>query len=316
VAFFLWQGVWAAAAGTQRPYGGGTLVDGTSMDPLWRLIETYHAVVYYAPERVPVYGGLGLKGGWMGYFASRSAALGCTPPEVVAACFYNFDPAMVSRSLPDAWKYTTPQAAVHARQRVFDAAARRLLGAVIDGDCIAEAAELATTAVNAGRPQGRPLFAAHAALDRPEAPHAALFWATGALREFRGEGHNAALLRTGVDGCSAHVLMAGLGLVPADQRSYRGWSDAAWSAAQDRLQRRGWLKQSGVLTAAGKTARAAIEQETNDLAQEPFTAMGPDGERRLRALLAPVVERIVTEGGIPYPNGMGVPPVPELTSST
>jgi hypothetical protein len=284
------------------------------MDPLWRLIETYHAVVYYAPERIPIYGALGLKGGWMGYFASRSAALGRTPPDVVAACFYNFHPAMVSRALPDAWRYTTPKAAVQARLRVFDEAARRLLGSAIDGDCIAEAADLATTAVKAGGRQGRPLFAAHAALDRPQAPHAALFWATGALREFRGEGHNAALLRAGVDGCAAHVLMAGLGLVPADQRSYRGWSDAAWSAAQDRLQQRGWLKQSGLLTTAGRAARAAIEQETDDLAQEPFAAIGVEGERRLRTLLAPVVERIVTEGGIPYPNGVGVPPVPELTS--
>ncbi|MBC3190149.1 hypothetical protein H7X46_03610 [Pseudonocardia sp. C8] len=39
---------------------------------LWRLVEAYHALVYYAPERAPAYTALGLKGGWMGYFASRS----------------------------------------------------------------------------------------------------------------------------------------------------------------------------------------------------------------------------------------------------
>ena len=41
---------------------------------LWALVEAYHAVVYFAPEKVAAYREAGLKGGWMGYFASRAAA--------------------------------------------------------------------------------------------------------------------------------------------------------------------------------------------------------------------------------------------------
>ena len=94
---------------------------------LWRLVEAYHTLVYFAPERSEVYSALGLKGGWMGYFASRSAALGVVPPDVVTACFFGFAPRMVERALPDAWRWTTPEEAVAARLTVFGLAVRRHL---------------------------------------------------------------------------------------------------------------------------------------------------------------------------------------------
>src|SRR4051812_37123976 len=42
----------------------------------WQVFEPYHAVIYFAPEARAAYTAAGLKGFWMGYFASRSAALG------------------------------------------------------------------------------------------------------------------------------------------------------------------------------------------------------------------------------------------------
>jgi hypothetical protein len=38
-----------------------------------------HATVYFAPEGPEAYRALGLKGGWVGYFATRSAALAGAP---------------------------------------------------------------------------------------------------------------------------------------------------------------------------------------------------------------------------------------------
>ena len=70
---------------------------------LWPAYETYHAHIYFVPEAAEAYRELGLKGGWMGYFASRSAALGAASPGLVTAVFFNFHPAMVARALPDAW---------------------------------------------------------------------------------------------------------------------------------------------------------------------------------------------------------------------
>ena len=52
---------------------------------LWWALEPYHAVVYFAPDAKSTYEAIGLKGFWMGYFASRAAPLGPVPAEVVTA---------------------------------------------------------------------------------------------------------------------------------------------------------------------------------------------------------------------------------------
>lgn len=59
---------------------------------IWQLLEPYHAVVYFDPDAKATFEAVGLKGGWMGYFASRAAPLGAVPPGVVIATFYNFHP--------------------------------------------------------------------------------------------------------------------------------------------------------------------------------------------------------------------------------
>jgi hypothetical protein len=294
---------------------GDLPVSGQRSRGLWRLLETYHAVVYFAPERPAHYQALGLKGGWMGYFASRSAALGIVPPQVVTACFYNFKHTLVARALPDAWAYTTPDLARQARLAVFDAAIGRLLGEHITSAAMAECGDLAVAAVEGCDAAGRPLFAAHAAQPIPAEPHLALFWASAALREFRGDGHNIALAHAGVDGCEAHVLMCALGLVPADQRRHRGWDEDDWAAAVARLQDRGWLDDTRQLTDTGRSARADIERVTDRLSEQPWRHLGPDRSDRLRELLTPLAARIVTGGGVPYPNGMGVPCAPELAAT-
>ncbi len=279
------------------------------MDTVWRLIESYHAPVYFAEERFEHYTRAGLKGGWMGYFASRAAALGPVGPEVVAALFYNFAPPMVAKAIPDAWRYSTPERVLGARDAVFDAAARRLLGSLLHSDELTTAAALAVAAVRAADPSGRPLFAAHAALDTPHAPHMALFWATSALREFRGDGHNSVLLGAGVDGCEANLLMVGLGLAPSQQRTFRGWTEEQWLAASERLQQRGWLDESGVPTQAGRAAREEIEARTDRLAAPALDVLGKSADD-LAVALRPLVERIVAVGAVSYPNAIGLPPVP------
>jgi hypothetical protein len=287
----------------------------SASNPLWRLAEIYHAVVYFAPERPARYTALGLKGGWMGYFATRSGALGRVAPSVVTAAFYNFKHTMVERALPDAWLYTTPEGAVAARLEVFDAAISRLLDGQVRDPGVAEAARLAEQAVRHADVPGRVMYAAHAALPVPDEPHLALFWAAAALREYRGDAHNIALAAAEVDGCEAHVVMEALSLVPSDQRTYRGWDDDDWAAAQERLRSRGWLDARGRITASGRRARADIERETDRLSARPWVELGDAGCDRLGTLLTPLTARIVTGGGVPYPNGMGSPAVPELAAS-
>ena len=278
---------------------------------MWRALETVHMTVYFAPEPRDAYRRAGLRGGWMGYFASRSAAMGPVPAEVVMATFYNFHPRMVRRAIPDAWGFAPPERVLAARVEGADAALRRLLGGWAGGAEAVEAAALARQAMEGQDPSGRPLFAAHAALPWPEEPHLVLWHAATLYREFRGDGHVACLLGDGVDGLEAHVLAAGAGQLPGSfLREYRGWSEEEWAAAAGRLRERGWVDAGGSLTEVGRADRDARERRTDELAMPPWRQLGPDGCDRLLALLGPPVRLVVDGGGIPFPNPVGLPAPP------
>ena len=275
---------------------------------MWRVLETLHMTVYWAPEPRDAYRQAGLRGGWMGYFASRSAAMGTVPAEVVMATFYNFHPRMVRRAIPDAWGFAAPAKVLEARFAGADAALRRLLGTWAGSPEAVEAATLTRQAMEGQDPSGRPLFAAHAALDWPEAPHLALWHGATLYREFRGDGHVAALLGDGVGGLEAHVLAAAGGQLPGSfLREYRGWSEEEWAEAAARLRERGWLEADGTMTEAGHTARDARERRTDELATPPWDQLGPDGCARLLELLEEPVRLVVAGGGIPFPNPVGLP---------
>jgi hypothetical protein len=285
---------------------------GEAVRAMWRLAEAYHALVYHAPERPGVYTALGLRGGWMGYFATRSAALGAVPAEVVTACFYGFAPRMVGRALPDAWRWTTPEAALAARLHVFDAALRRIHGDAPPDVETARAAATLGHVVDSLPSAGAPLFAAHRSTPRPGAAHLDLFWATTALREFRGDAHVVALRAAGLDPVESNALMVALGLVPADQQRYRGWTDTEWAAARDRLQARGWLDAEGHVTVSGRRRRAEIEDLTDTLTTDAWAGLSDDDLAEVATDLLRVTEPIITGGEVPYPNGMGMAPVAEL----
>jgi hypothetical protein len=275
---------------------------------MWQALEALHMTIYWAPEPPEAYRRAGLRGGWMGYFASRSAAMGPVPAEVVMATFYNFHPRMVRRAIPDAWGFASPERVLAARLEAADATLRRLLGAWADSPDAAEAAGLIRQAMEGQDPAGRPLFAAHAALPWPEEPHLALWHGATCYREFRGDGHVACLLTDDVGGLEAHVLAAGAGQLPgAFLREYRGWSEEEWAAAAGRLRERGWLAADGSLTEAGAAARADRERRTDELAMAPWRRLGPDGCARLLALLDEPVRLAVAGGGVPFPNPVGLP---------
>ena len=275
---------------------------------MWPAFETYHAHLYFVPEAAEAYRGLGLKGGWMGYFAFRSAALGAASPGLVTAVFFNFHPAMVARALPDAWALASPEDVLAARLRTADAALRRLIPDHVGSAGEAEAAALAREAAEAAAVAGRPLFGALRSLPWPDEPHLTLWHACTLLREHRGDGHVAVLTAAGLDGCEAHVTVAATGAVPrATLQSNRKWTDDEWAAAEDRLRARGWIDAAGDLTAAGRAGRAEIEARTDALAEEPWTALGPERTERLLELLTPMARAINAADGVPVPNPVGVP---------
>ncbi|QXC59515.1 hypothetical protein KSP35_14080 [Aquihabitans sp. G128] len=275
---------------------------------LWTVYEPIHAVTYFSEACAERYRALGLQGFWMGYFASRSAPFGAASPQLATATFFNFRPSMAERALPDAWDRTTPAAVLAARLDGSVATLRAALGATADGPDVAEAAELAEQAVAACSVEGRALFAALTAVDRPADPLGRLWHAATLLREHRGDGHVAASVAAGLSGLDAHVTFAATDAVPRERlQGARGWTDDEWAAATAGLVERGWLDGEGALTAAGRAGRQEVEDRTGALAAAPWRSLGVEATERLHAGLLPLAQAIVASGAIPFPNPIGVP---------
>src|SRR5205823_11056006 len=136
-------------------------------------------------------------------------------------------------------------------------------------------AGIARAAADACQPEGRPLFAGHASLAWPDQPHLVVWHAITVLREYRGDGHIAAMVAEGVTGCQALVIHGATGDVPnAVLQSSRAWPDDEWALAADELRTRGWLDESGALTDAGRTHRQWVEDRTDALAMAPGEPVG------------------------------------------
>ncbi|HEY7440053.1 MAG TPA: hypothetical protein VIC35_11715 [Acidimicrobiia bacterium] len=265
----------------------------------WRTLEPIHGMIYFAPEGPEEYGKVGITNARAGYFASRSAAMGAVSAETVIATFFNFNPALVRKSVPSCWGAAEPRQVLDARLRAADRALHRLLGEALSSDEVREAAELARSAATAPgmSMSGRPLYAAHTALPWPGEPHLVLWHAITILREFRGDGHVAALVDDGVSGIEALVMHAASGDVPADLlRATRAWSDDEWGVAVAELHDRGWVDEDGRFTETGHAHRAAVEQRTDELAAAPWEHLGEARCQRLRELCRPLSRAIVGSG--------------------
>ncbi|MYV89244.1 hypothetical protein [Streptomyces sp. SID1034] len=265
-------------------------------------LNPLHSQIYFAPEAEREFTAVGLEPGRMSYFAGRAAAMGSVGAGVVAATFYNFSPTLVARHLPRAWELASPEAVLGARLATADASLRRLLGeGIADDPDVAAAAELAATAAEACGVSGRPLYASHAALPRPERPHLALWHSITLLREHRGDGHLVALAAAELDGLEALVshTATGNGFTVEFACASRGWSKADWEAAQARLADRGLLDAEGALTPRGVELRREVEEMTDRLAAAPYAHLGEPGIERLTEIGGRLTGQALSAGAFP-----------------
>jgi hypothetical protein len=275
----------------------------TQSRAFWRAVEAIHDVVYFAPDARERFEAVGLKGFWMGYVASRSAALGTPAPTTVTALFHGFAPALIARALPDAWARASRDDILAARY----ALARDVLTPALDG------ADSATIARELGRVTagldfaGKPLAAAHLDLPRPDDPIGQIWHAATVIREYRGDCHIAVLTAAGIDGASANALAVAAGLVPPEQRERRGWSEDEWTAAIGRLGTRGWVDVSGTITETGRAARAQIEDTTDRVCAAGFDQESTGRAISIEAAIVAVARNLEHRGAISYPNPTGVP---------
>ncbi|TYB49011.1 SCO6745 family protein [Actinomadura chibensis] len=275
---------------------------------MWHQLEPVHALFWYSPDVFAEAEALGytVDTRWPSYFAWRAAPLGAAGSALVAAAFYSFSPRTVGAHVPAAWAVAAPDRVLEARLRAVDRMYRTLLGDGIADPALAEAADLARAAAEAASTAGRPLAAANADLDWPDAPHLVLWHAIGILREQRGDGHVAALLAHGLDPAEALVSFAAIGAASAETFASRGWTDAEWSAARDRLASRGLVRADGTATDRGRELRESVERSTDDLAYEPWRTLGREKADRLAELTMPILVKVLETGLMPAQNTLGI----------
>ncbi len=278
---------------------------------MWRLYEPIHSVVYFHPNATASYSKVGLKGGWMSYFASRSAALGTPSAEVVEALFYHFAPAMVKRAIPDAWGLASPHEILRVRLEIaIDAIQNGIEGLVSKTELDLMASRLYDIAVSLPI-SGRALYAAHLTVDWGDSPAARLFGAATLLREHRGDTHNAALATHGIDGVQSHLLQIAAGVVTHDLIfPTRGWSVETWNDGFEKLLSTGILStystsRQPILTDLGRDVKNQIEART-DSNSNPWFSL--DGSRLadIRTGLAKISAGVRSYVGFPASNPIGV----------
>jgi hypothetical protein len=275
-----------------------------STPEFWRAVEAVHAPVYFSADTAERFTAIGLKGFWMGYVASRSAALGTPGPELVTATFHGFAPTRIARALPDAWALASRDDILAAR---LDGARHALAPLVQAADLPAVTAHL-TEIVRRADFSGLPLAAAHAGLPAPDDDLGRLWHLATILREFHGDAHVAVLTASGINGATANALAVATGLVPPGQQQLRGWDDESWDDAYEQLHMRGWVDEFRTITEAGRGARARIEETTHRVAN---AGIG-DREATARTIgatpaLVAIARAIESSDTVPYPNPTGVP---------
>jgi len=264
--------------------------------------NSLHSLIYFAPETEHELTRVGLRAGQMCYFAGRAAPMGAVGSGVVTATFYNFSPGLVVRFIPAAWELASPEAVVGARFAAADAALTRLLGPDVTGSADMTAlAEALRDAAGACCAEGRPLYAGHADLDWPDAPHLVMWHAVSLLREHRGDGHTCALAGAELSGIEALVthVATGKGFNPEFARSSRGWSQDEWDGAVSGLTARGLLDGEGELTPAGHELRAQVEDQTDRLAAAPWQYLGERRTEDVVRIGKAMTRAVLTAGAFP-----------------
>ncbi len=269
-------------------------------------LEPFHLTAYFNPELRSAGEDTGLDGhAW--YVGSRAAPLGETPASVVAAAFYSFNPALVERVWPAAVAAGL-DAITQRRWAMLDSVLGDVLGPLATDSELVELAKrlhnIGDTAVFAGRP----LSAAWHSATAPDVPHLALWHAIAVIREWRGDGHIAALVDAQLDPTEAVVFHEAVHPDPAARKVLgkritqltRQWSDDEWSAAADRLATRGLLTRNDnheALTDSGVALDTHIEGRTDALASSIWRDV-PDAEE-LISRVRPYVKAVIVAGILP-----------------
>lgn len=270
-------------------------------------LEPFHVTAYFNPELGSAYEDTGLDGhAW--YVGARAAPMGPCAPSVVAAAFYNFNPVLIEQAWPAAVAVGL-DAVSDRRWALLDSVLGAALGSLASEPDLATIAERLRRIGDAASFAGRPLAAAWHSTERPDVPHLALWHSITVLREWRGDGHLAALIDAELDPAEAAVFHEAVRPTPQPGRRALGkritqltrqWSETEWDSAAERLAVRGLLTTSAegeTLTEAGTVLDRHIEERTDAMASAVWKTV-PDAEQLITSA-RPYVKAVIDAGFLP-----------------
>jgi hypothetical protein len=270
-------------------------------------LEPFHVTAYFNPELGSAYEDTGLDGhAW--YVGARAAPMGPCAPSVVAAAFYNFNPVLIEQAWPAAVAVGL-DAVSDRRWALLDSVLGAALGSLASEPDLATIAERLRSIGDAASFAGRPLAAAWHSTERPDVPHLALWHSITVLREWRGDGHLAALIDAELDPAEAAVFHEAVRPTPQPGRRALGkritqptrqWSETEWDSAAERLAVRGLLTTSAegeTLTEAGTALDRHIEDRTDAMASAVWKTV-PDAEQLITSA-RPYVKAVIDAGFLP-----------------
>ena len=239
--------------------------------------EPMHSAIYFVQAAQDAYADVGLKPGWMGYFASRSAPMGRVAAEVVAATFYSFAPGLVARSIPSAWELASPEDVTRARLKAVGA---MMSTALSDEDTsgLERLAAVLEPIASALPVAGHPLFGGHLSVPLVDEPAVRIWQVMTLFREHRGDTHMALLATRGLGSMEANIVhhLDGRATKEFLTRS-RGYREEDWAAGVAGLAARGLVTTDGTaLTETGRELKREIESSTDILSAQAVEALGED----------------------------------------
>ncbi len=256
-------------------------------------LEPFVGQVYFSPECHANYVELGFQPSpgqmngvsmpeMVSYFTSRGSLMGQVPGELVAAAFAVFKPEIVVPAVTAGWAITDSATVCEARRRGAIGQLERIVGAKPGG--IAGARSVLERAVSVLRPEGRALFAGTLSQSIPDSDLGAAWHFGDMLREYRGDAHTAAWIAAGLDATEIGLLTELFWGLPLKSYSRtRGWNEDDYTAAIDRLESRGLVKD-GAFTDAGRELREKVEIHTDDQMRSTIAIIGDDFDRLIDQL--------------------------------
>ena len=280
----------------------------TKASALGGALEPVIGQVYFSPECHANYVALGFQpspGDMNGvalpesvaYFTSRGSVMGQVPGHVVAATFAVFKPEVVLPSVAYGWTLTDATTICAARDDGAIGQLHRIIGENPEG--ASRARSLLSRANEVLRPEGRALFAGMSSLAMPGSVVGDVWRLGDMLREYRGDSHTAAWISAGFTACEIGVLSELFWGMPIKTYSRsRGWDEADYDEAIERLLRDRLITDDGTLTTQGRAQRELVEQNTDKQMECVVRALGSDIDE-LIAILKPWGASIREKKGYP-----------------